>query len=59
VKNASVEVIESAQLIATAFSVTNRVNDTAIIGTIGSPLFGRAIAARESRQIQASLQVTF
>ena len=58
-KNASIEVIESAQLIATEFSVTNGVNDTTVVGIVGSPLFGGAIAAREPRQIQASLHVTF
>jgi hypothetical protein len=42
-----------------AFNVTNRVNYTNFMGTVGSPLFSQPIAAGPPRQIQGSVRVTF
>jgi hypothetical protein len=42
-----------------AFNVTNRVNYTGYIGTIGSPLYGQPIVARPPRQLQISTHLKF
>jgi hypothetical protein len=42
-----------------AFNVTNRVNDGTFVGTVTSPLFGRAISARPPRQLQLTARFTF
>jgi hypothetical protein len=56
---ASIEGRESAQLIATAFTVTNHTNGTTLVVWSPSRVFGQPIAAREPRRIRTSLQVTF
>jgi hypothetical protein len=42
-----------------AFNLLNRVNCTTYVGTLGSPLFGRPVAARDPRQLRLSLRMTF
>ena len=42
-----------------AFNVTNRVNDSAYIGTLGSPLFEQPVRANAPRQLQASARFEF
>jgi hypothetical protein len=42
-----------------AFNVTNRVNYTTFVGTLGSPLFLQPIGARGARQLQLSARFTF
>jgi outer membrane receptor protein involved in Fe transport len=42
-----------------AFNVLNRTNYSGYIGTIDSPLFGRAIAAQPPRRVQVSLRAKF
>jgi hypothetical protein len=37
----------------------NRVNYSSFVGTVGSPLFGRAVVARDPRQLQFSVRVRF
>ncbi len=42
-----------------AFNVLNHRNDTAYIGTLGSPFFGRAVSARPPRRMQLNLELKF
>ena len=42
-----------------AFNVLNHRNDVAYIGTIGSPFFGRAVAANPPRRMQLNLELKF
>jgi outer membrane receptor protein involved in Fe transport len=42
-----------------AFNVTNRVNETSYVGTVGSSLFGQPVAARPPRQLQFSARFKF
>jgi hypothetical protein len=42
-----------------AFNAINHRNDTAYIGTLGSPFFGRAVSALPARRMQLNLQVNF
>jgi len=42
-----------------AFNVINRVNYSGFIGTLSSPFFGKAIAARPPRRIQLSAGLHF
>jgi len=42
-----------------ALNVTNRVNFAGYVGNLSSPFFGRAVAARPSRRLQLSCQLTF
>jgi outer membrane receptor protein involved in Fe transport len=42
-----------------AFNILNHTNDSAYIGTIDSPLFGRAISAQPPRRLQLSLRAKF
>lgn len=41
------------------FNVLNRTNDNAYVGTITSPLFGRATSAQPPRRLQLSLRTKF
>ena len=42
-----------------AFNALNHRNDTAYIGTLGSPFFGRAVSARPPRRMQLNLDLKF
>ncbi|HVH88489.1 MAG TPA: TonB-dependent receptor [Terriglobales bacterium] len=42
-----------------AFNVLNHRNDVTYVGILTSPFFGRAVAARSPRQMQANLQFKF
>jgi hypothetical protein len=42
-----------------ALNVTNRVNFAGYVGNLSSPFFGQAVAARSSRRLQFSFQLTF
>jgi outer membrane receptor protein involved in Fe transport len=42
-----------------AFNIFNRTNFTTYVGTVDSPLFGRAIAAQPPRRTQLSLRAKF
>jgi hypothetical protein len=42
-----------------AFNVTNRVNYSTFVGTVGSPLFRQPVSAGAPRQFQLSLRATF
>ena len=42
-----------------AFNIFNRVNYGNYVGTIGSPLFGRPVGARDPRQMQFSARLKF
>jgi hypothetical protein len=41
------------------FNLTNRVNDSAFVGTIGSPLFQQPVSVRPPRQLQFSVRFKF
>ena len=49
----------SVTLSLDAFNVLNRVNDSAMIGNLSSPFFGRVVAALPARRIQVSLRLKF
>ena len=49
----------SATFSLDAFNLFNRVNYSTYVGTLGSPLFGRAVGARDPRQLQRSMRVKF
>jgi hypothetical protein len=42
-----------------AYNILNRTNFTTYVGTVDSPLFGRAIAAQPPRRVQLSLRAKF
>jgi hypothetical protein len=42
-----------------AFNVLNRVNYASFVGNLSSPFFGRAVAARPPRRLQAVLRLRF
>ena len=42
-----------------AFNVVNRVNYTAYVGTVSSPLFGQPVAAGTPRELQLSARIKF
>jgi outer membrane receptor protein involved in Fe transport len=42
-----------------AFNVTNRVNYSSYVGTVGSPLLGRPVRAGAPRQVQVSARLEF
>ena len=49
----------TATLSVNSFNVLNDVNDVTYIGVIGSPFFGRAVAAQPPRRMQLDVEVRF
>jgi hypothetical protein len=49
----------TATLSVNSFNVLNHVNDVTYIGVIGSPFFGRAVAAQPPRRMQLDVEVRF
>jgi hypothetical protein len=50
---------QNFELTADFFNVLNRTNPSTIVGVASSPLFGRAVAARQPRTIQLSARYRF
>ena len=53
------EQIDNLELTLDLFNALDRVNPTAFVGAVSSPLFGRATAARTPRTAQLSLRYRF